>query len=115
MQKELTCIICPKGCTITVELDAEGNVQSIHGNSCPRGAKYAENECTNPQRTVTTTLRCEDGGMVSVKTDTTVPKDKMFEVMKKINGTVVKLPVKIGDVLIEDVFGSNIVATQNRE
>lgn len=115
MQKELTCIICPKGCTVTVELDAEGKVERIYGNSCPRGAKYAENECTNPQRTVTTTLRCEDGGMVSVKTDTTVPKDKMFEVMKQINGTIVKLPVKIGDVLIKDVFGSNIVATQNRE
>lgn len=115
MQKELTCIVCPMGCTITVDLDENGKVLKITGNTCPRGAKYAEAEFTNPQRTITTTLRCEDGSMVSVKTDTTIPKDKMFEAMQMINDTVVKLPVKVGDVLIEGVFGSNVVATQNRE
>lgn len=115
MQKELTCIVCPMGCTITVDLDENGKVLNITGNTCPRGAKYAEAEFTNPQRTITTTLRCEDGSMVSVKTDTTIPKDKMFEAMTMINGTVVKLPVAVGDVLIKDVFGSNVVATQNRE
>jgi CxxC motif-containing protein len=52
--------------------------------------------------------------MVAVKTDTTIPKDKMFEAMERINGTIVKLPVAVGDVLIKDVFGSNVVATQNR-
>ena len=115
MQKELTCIVCPMGCTITVDLDENGKVLKITGNTCQRGAKYAEAEFTNPQRTITTTLRCEDGSMVSVKTDTTIPKDKMFEAMQMINDTVVKLPVKVGDVLIEGVFGSNVVATQNRE
>ena len=115
MQKELTCIVCPMGCTITVDLDENDKVLNITGNTCPRGAQYAEAEFTNPQRTITTTLRCEDGSMVSVKTDTTIPKDKMFEAMDMINGTVVKLPVKVGDVLIEGVFGSNVVATQNRE
>ena len=115
MTKELTCIVCPLGCTINVDMDENGKILSITGNTCPRGAKYAENEFTNPQRTITTTLRCEDGSMVSVKTDTTIPKDKMFEAMKMINGTVVKLPVKVGDVLIEGVFGSNVIATQNRD
>lgn len=115
MQKELTCTICPMGCTITVDLDENGKVLKITGNTCPRGALYAEAEVTNPQRTITTTLRCEDGSMVSVKTDTTIPKDKMFEAMQIINGTVVKLPVKVGDVLVEGVFGSNVVATQNRK
>lgn len=115
IQKELTCIICPRGCTITVDLDENGKVLQIAGNSCPRGAVYAENEFTNPQRTLTTTLRCEDGTMVSVKTDKTIPKDKMFEAMNMINSTIVKLPVKIGDVLVKDVFGSNIVATQNHD
>ena len=115
MQKELTCIVCPMGCTITVDLDENDKVLNITGNTCPRGAQYAEAEFTNPQRTITTTLRCEDGSMVSVKTDTTIPKDKMFEAMDMIIGTMVKLPVKVGDVLIEGVFGSNVVATQNRE
>jgi CxxC motif-containing protein len=39
----------------------------------------------------------------------------MFEAMELINKTVVKLPVMIGDILVKDVFGSNIVATQNRK
>ena len=52
--------------------------------------------------------------MVAVKTETTIPKDKMFEAIQLINHTVVSLPVNVGDVLIKDVFGTNIVATQNR-
>ena len=114
MKKEMTCIVCPMGCTLDVELAKDGQVLKVTGNTCKRGAKYAEAECINPQRTITTTLRCEDGSMVAVKTDTTIPKDKMFEAMQLINGTVVKLPVMIGDVLVKDVFGSNVVATQNR-
>ena len=113
-KREMTCIVCPKGCTLEIELAGDGRVLSVKGNICKRGAKYAEAECTNPQRTITTTLRCEDGSLVAVKTDATIPKDKMFEAMKLINGTVVKLPVKIGDVLVKNIFGSNIVATQNR-
>lgn len=112
MTREMTCIVCPLGCTLTVEQTEDGKIL-VTGNTCPRGAQYAENECTNPQRTITTTLRCDDGSMVAVKTDRTIPKDKMMEAMEMINGTVVKVPVAIGDVLIENVFGSNVVATQN--
>lgn len=115
MKREMTCIVCPMGCAMEIELSEDGQVLSVKGNTCKRGAKYAETECINPQRTITTTLRCEDGRMVAVKTDTTIPKDKMFEAMELINKTVVKLPVMIGDVLVKDVFGSNIVATQNRK
>lgn len=114
MERELTCIVCPMGCTIKVELSGEGQVLKITGNHCKQGANYAASECTNPRRTLTTTLRCEDGGMVSVKTDATIPKEKMLEAMQRINGLRVKLPVRIGDVLIEDLFGSNVVATRNR-
>ena len=111
---EMTCIVCPKGCTLSIKVSNDGTIESVTGNHCKRGAKYAEDECTNPQRTITTTLRCEDGSMVAVKTETTIPKDKMFEAMQLINHTVVPLPVNVGDVLIKDVFGTNIVATQNR-
>ncbi len=113
MKKELTCIVCPIGCTLSVELDGK-SVVSVTGNTCPRGKKYAEDEFTNPQRTVTSTVKCSDGGMVAVKTDRTIPKDKMDECMKIINSKIADLPVSVGDVIIEDVFGSNIIATANR-
>lgn len=114
MEKEMVCIGCPMGCNLKITLSEDGKIQSVTGNTCKRGETYAENECTNPQRTLTTSLRCEDGDMISVKTDRTIPKDKVLEAMKLINGTLVKLPVRVGDVLVEDVFGSNVVSTQNR-
>ena len=42
-------------------------------------------------------------------------KDKMAECMQKINGTIASLPIAVGDVIIEDVFGSRVVATQNKQ
>ncbi len=113
MTKELTCIICPAGCSLKVELEGK-NVISVSGNTCKRGIDYATNECTNPIRSVTSTI-LSDKGPVSVKTDKAIPKDKIFECMEIINKARVTAPVKIGDVLIEDVFGSNIVATSNIE
>ncbi|MBE7026240.1 MAG: DUF1667 domain-containing protein [Ruminococcaceae bacterium] len=113
MYKELTCIVCPMGCTLSIELDGK-DIVSVTGNTCPRGKVYAENECTNPKRTVTSTMRCTDGTLVSVKTDDVIPKDKIFDCMKIINSSVAQIPVSIGDVLIENVFGANVVATQNK-
>ena len=111
----LTCIVCPRGCQITVEFDGDGKIKNINGNLCKRGAVYAENECTHPMRTVTSTVKCEGGAIISVKTSDTVPKEKIFEAMKIINKASAVLPISIGDVIIEDVFGAKVVATQNKK
>lgn len=112
MKRSLTCIVCPLGCELCVEID-EGKVQNITGNTCPRGKKYAESEFCNPQRTVTSTVRCVDGSVIPVKTDKEIPKGKMAECIKIINNAVAGLPICVGDVIIKDVFGANIVATRN--
>lgn len=111
-KRELTCIVCPRGCQMTVEI---GEEISVSGNLCPRGKVYAQNECVNPQRTVTSTVRTSDGGVVAVKTEGTIPKAKMMECMEIINSIVLELPVKVGDVVREDVFGTRIVVTQNKQ
>ena len=115
-KRELTCIVCPRGCGLVCELDDAGNVLSVSGNLCKRGNTYAVNECTNPQRVVTSTVRCKDGSVVSCKTSTTIPKGKMFEVMKVINTTLAPENVKIGDVIIENVLGTgaDVIATSNK-
>ena len=110
-KRELTCIVCPRGCQMTVEI---GDEISVSGNLCPRGKVYAQNECVNPQRTVTSTVRTSDGGVVAVKTEGTIPKAKMMECMEIINSIVLELPVKVGDIACEDVFGTRIVVTQNK-
>lgn len=114
MKRTLTCIACPLGCTLSVELDGK-NVISVNGNTCPKGKDYAISECTSPVRTVTTTMKCENGDLVSVKTSVPIPKDKIFDAMKTINKTVAKLPVSVGDILIEDLYGSNVIATSQKD
>ena len=113
--RELTCIVCPRGCNLKVELSDEGGVLSVIGNGCKRGVTYAENECTHPMRTVTTTIRCADGRIVPVKTANVVPKEKVFDVMKEINSVRPTGEIKIGDVIIENVSetGVSVVAAAN--
>lgn len=117
MKRNLTCIVCPMGCDITVTFDENNTIASISGNSCKRGALYAESECTHPTRTLTTTAMCENGRPVPVKSNTPVPKDKMFECMKIINAARVALPVKAGDIIVKNIVnsGSDIIAVQNME
>lgn len=114
MKRDLTCIICPMGCQLEATLE-KGRVTAVTGNTCPRGAEYARNECTNPQRTVTSTVRCADGRVLPVKTDRTIPKDKVMACMTIINAATPAAPVSVGDVIISDVFGANVVACRNLE
>ena len=115
MTRNLTCIICPQGCNIKVE-EEEGKVKKIEGNTCKRGYEYAFSEVTNPVRTLTTTVKLENGETISVKTDKPIPKKLIFKCMEEINKTTIKLPVKIGDIVIENVLntGSNVITTKNK-
>ena len=116
MTRELICIVCPKGCPMKVELEGK-EILSVEGCTCPRGKKYAIDECTHPMRTVTTTARTDRGGVIAVKTDKTIPKEKMFELMREINRATVKLPARIGDVVLQNVVGTdaNVVVTANQD
>lgn len=112
MNREMTCIICPVGCTLTAELE-DGKFISVSGNCCSRGSEYAKTECTCPTRSVTTTVLCDNGTMLPVKTNRPIPKNKIFECMEIINSYTVHLPISSGDVIIENVFGSDIIATKS--
>ena len=106
--KQLTCIGCPMGCLLTVIMEQE-TIQ-VTGHTCPRGKAYAEKEVTNPTRIVTSTVKVEgaDRKLISVKTKEDIPKDKIFACMREINGILAKAPVKIGDVLLENVAGTGV-------
>ncbi len=112
MQRQLTCIVCPMGCSLNVELDGD-KVLGVSGNTCPRGKVYAQNECTNPVRTVTTTVRTASGEILPVKTKQPIPKNQVKNAMKIINKAVAVLPIRVGDVIIEDVFGSPVVSAKS--
>ena len=113
MKRRWTCIECPIGCEIDVELEDE-KVVSLTGNCCPRGKVYAEAEVVCPKRVVTSTVRAENGEMIPVKTDRPVRKDAIFEVLKKINAITCKMPVALGDILVENICDdANLIVTGN--
>lgn len=116
--RELTCIGCPLGCGLTVTMEGK-EVKEVKGNTCVKGDIYARKEVTNPTRIVTTTVKVSGGKvpMINVKTQSDIPKDKIFECVAALKGLTIQAPVVIGDVVLENVAGTgvNIVAAGNAE
>ena len=116
MEQTITCINCPVGCRMTVSLSDTGEFISVTGNTCPRGAKYAQQECTLPERMITAVIPvtgCETP--LSVKTASPVPKNLIASVMNELSRVQISLPVSIGQVVLPDVLdtGVDIIATRS--
>ena len=112
MKREITCIVCPRGCRMTADIQAERI--TVTGHSCNRGEKHAVAEILHPVRSLTSIVRVSNrlDTMVSVKSEAPVPKEEMFAIMERIHATTVEAPVQIGDVLLDNVCGTRIVATK---
>lgn len=112
MERELICIVCPKGCRLKVNVEEN----KVTGNTCKRGEVYGINEVTNPVRVITSTVKIKGAQlrMVPVKTDGAIPKGLNFKCMEEIDKVVVEAPVKVGDVIIKNVLntGINVIATR---
>ena len=111
--KELVCIICPRGCRLTIDEET----LSVSGNSCPKGEEYAKNELIAPTRTVTGSVAISGGihRRLAVRTDRPIPKAKIFDVMNAIHAFSATSPVKRGEVLISDICGTgaNLIASRD--
>lgn len=112
MKREITCIVCPRGCRLTADIQGE-NI-TITGHSCPRGEKHAMDEILHPVRSLTSIVRVSNrvDTMVSVKTAAPIPKGEMFAIMERIHETAVEAPVHLGDVIIDNICGTQVVATK---
>jgi len=108
-KKQITCIVCPLGCKIMVDIKGD-KVDVLSGNKCKKGVNYAIYEALDPRRVLTTSVLVEDGEwpLVSVKSSRPVPKNKIFDVLKEIRKVKIKAPVKIGRTIIMDVAGTGI-------
>ena len=116
-KRELTCIGCPMGCQITVEMDGK-EVKDIQGYTCKRGKIYAQKEVTNPTRIVTSTVRVTGNPevpVISVKTAQDIPKAEIFDCVRALKNLTAVSPVKIGDVILHDVCGTgvDVIATKS--
>ncbi|TFF63724.1 MAG: DUF1667 domain-containing protein [Promethearchaeota archaeon] len=114
--KTIRCIVCPTGCEIEVKEAPEGDV-TFEGYTCKRGLEYAKQEFYEPKRILTTTIRVENGflPLIPVRTDKPILKNKLNDALKVIAETIVKAPIKRGDLLIENIVGeeANIIASRN--
>jgi CxxC motif-containing protein len=104
--KEYTCIGCPIGCPLQL-VHRGRRITEISGNECDRGAKYAKQEFTDPRRELSTTVEISGARWkrLPVKVTGPVEKDRLLEAARKIHGLNVKAPVKLGKVLLKDLFG----------
>ena len=116
MEQIITCINCPVGCRMTVQLSDDGSFLSVSGNTCVRGAKYAQQECTAPERMITAVIPVSGSGIpLSVKSSVPIPKELIRQVMNELSSVSLTAPVHAGDVILSDVFrtGADIIATRS--
>ncbi len=111
---ELTCIGCPMGCRLSVD---EENDYAVSGNQCKRGAQYGKDELKNPTRVLTTTVKAEGGihGRCPVRTQLPIPKSMMFDAMRVLSKVKVEAPVKLGQIIVENILdtGIDVIATRD--
>ena len=113
--RNLVCIECPIGCSLTAE--KIGEQWDVKGNRCVKGVNFAINEITDPRRSISSTVRTtfKTVPRLSVRTQGEVPLNTIFAVMEQINSVSLDHPVHIGEVIIENVSntGINVIATSD--
>lgn len=121
---QFNCTTCPTECLLTVEVerDADGGVvevRSVTGNSCPRGDTFAHQEPTCPMRVLTTTVAVSGGdeALLPVRTAEAIPLALHAQAVDLIRGLVVKAPIRMGDVVLEDLLhtGIDLIASMDIE
>lgn len=113
--EKIVCVLCPMGCKIKYNA-LNGKIVSLEGNRCPRGVSYLEDELREPKRIVPTSVKVINGEMplASVKTSKPIPRRLIPQFMQVVKNVEVEAPIKVGDVIIENVLdtGANVVATR---
>ena len=120
MERNLICIVCPIGCRLKITGTVTSAMSSdlkISGARCEKGITYARDEIFNPLRVICTTVKIKGGihRVIPVKTDKPIPEKYKLEVVKAINKIELSSPVKMGDIIMADLFGTgvNIVAERD--
>jgi CxxC motif-containing protein len=117
MTKNMVGFICPKSCLLSVQ-EIDGGIR-VKNNRCRRGAEFAVKELGDPERTLTSTMRVNNGvlPLVSIRSEKPVKKTELKDLVKYFDGISVDAPVSGGQVLFSAVGknGVNIIATRSVE
>lgn len=106
--KELTCIVCPNGCVLSVAGEGEG--VTVSGNKCPKGVEFALAELSNPMRSLCSTVKTvfPQLPVLPVRLSAEIPKSRLFDVMREINKVLVERPIGCGELVIPNVLGLGV-------
>lgn len=115
--RKMICIVCPIGCRLVVREDINSESgYTVSGATCKRGEVYGIKELSNPTRAVTSTVKIKGGDLtrLPVRTDKEIPKEKIFDCMDIINDIELEIPVKAGQILVENIMDLdvNIIASR---
>lgn len=107
MKKQITCTVCPRGCTIEAEYTSREDIK-LTGYGCNRGVEYSKNECFEPKRTFTSSVRIRGAyrRMLPVRTSAPVPKELLQQCAERVRALEVTAPVTMGQVLDDDFLGT---------
>ena len=120
VKKHFTCVTCPVGCEIDVELK-DSEVVAMEGNKCKKGLEFVSQELEEPMRILTTTIPIKGAkwAMLPVRTDKPIPKRLFFRALEEMANIKLRAPVRMSKVIVRDIAGTDadIVATRsmNRE
>ena len=109
MNKTITCTVCPSGCQVTAQYTCREDIV-LSGNKCKRGLEYCTNECFDPKRTFTSSVRIADSNrrMLPVRTTEPVAKDRIMELAELVRTIEVSAPVKTQQVIVANVLDTGV-------
>ena len=107
MKKTIICTVCPRGCEIHAEFTDASDIV-LKGFSCPRGERYAKDECLAPKRLFTSSVRADAPGrrMLPVRTKDPIAKEMLLPCAEAVKQIRVEGHVNVGDVLRKDFLGT---------
>lgn len=113
---DIICLMCPLTCRITLIIE-KGKVVNITGAKCKKGEGYALQEYKSPKRILTATVKTTDKNepLLPVRTTTPIQKNLLLRCMEMLAEKEVRQPVKIGQVIVENIMdtGIDVVATRD--
>ena len=114
-KRHFTCVVCPVGCEVDVEL-RDGEVVSMTGNKCAKGKEFVLQELEEPMRVLTTTVPIKGArwAMLPVRTDKAIAKRLHFSAVQELASLELQAPVGVSDVIVTNIAGTgaNVIATR---
>ena len=109
---KIICTLCPMGCHLSVD----EKTFAVTGNQCKRGIDFGRSELQNPVRVITSTVKISGAvhRRLPVKTAAAIPKHLIRDAMRLLNDVELAAPVKIGQIIVEDICGTGVPFVASR-